>query len=243
MVVIFIKPWRYCPSCHQEYQNELRIDIASKFALFVRRQYSDDTRRQVEALGLKLRALNLMLDRLTAEQKREAGVMANVIISLIDRMKTEVSSLPMRYSQMETYAYNAHGRIALDEGSEESARRAVVHFKKALEVSKAIGDAGRIASVKTNIAIAKSKFEGDSNNEEGLKASQSVYELRAAKFGEENGYTIEAGITYAGHLQKVNRGEEARKLLMKLLTTSKQVFGPHHNQTKDIESTLKRANR
>ena len=43
----FSKPWRECPGCHQEYQNELRIDIASKFALFVRRQYSDDTRRQV----------------------------------------------------------------------------------------------------------------------------------------------------------------------------------------------------
>jgi E3 ubiquitin-protein ligase DOA10 len=25
----FVNPWLVCPSCHQEYQNELRLDIAS----------------------------------------------------------------------------------------------------------------------------------------------------------------------------------------------------------------------
>ena len=27
----FIKPWESCPGCHQSYQNELRIDIATDF--------------------------------------------------------------------------------------------------------------------------------------------------------------------------------------------------------------------
>ena len=27
----FITPWHTCPNCHQDYQNELRIDIASEF--------------------------------------------------------------------------------------------------------------------------------------------------------------------------------------------------------------------
>ena len=30
----FREPWMICPGCHQEYQNELRIDIASKFVSF-----------------------------------------------------------------------------------------------------------------------------------------------------------------------------------------------------------------
>jgi hypothetical protein len=61
---------------------------------------------------LKLRALDIMLDRLTAEQKKEAGVTANVIISLIDRMKREVSSpLPKRYSWFEADTYHTHGRM------------------------------------------------------------------------------------------------------------------------------------
>ena len=49
-----------CPSCHQEYQNELGIDIASKFVSFVRRQYPKDTQLQVESLDVKLGALSII---------------------------------------------------------------------------------------------------------------------------------------------------------------------------------------
>jgi uncharacterized protein (DUF983 family) len=31
----FIKPWHTCPSCHQDYQNDLAVDIATKFVSFV----------------------------------------------------------------------------------------------------------------------------------------------------------------------------------------------------------------
>ena len=91
----FSNPWRVCPSCHQKYQNELAIDIANKFVLFVRRQYPDDTQRQVESLHVKLCVLMGMLDRLQPVQKREAGVTADVLLSLIDRMKNDaLSPLP-----------------------------------------------------------------------------------------------------------------------------------------------------
>jgi hypothetical protein len=72
-----------------------------------------------------------------------------------------------------------------------------------------------------------------------LKASRELYELRVAKHGEEHEYTICAGKNYALRLGKANRREEARELLMKLLATSKQVFGSDHNITKSVESMLK----
>jgi hypothetical protein len=193
----------------------------------------------VEALYVKMCALMAMFNRLQPVQKREAGVTANVLISLIDRMKREVSPLPMRYSQMEAEAYNAHGHIALDEGTEEGARRAVVHFEKYLKVCKAIGNDEGIAVAKKNLALAKSKYEGEnSNKEELMKASQELYKIRVAELGEESEYTIIAGKNYAIRLQKSNRQEEARELLMKLLATSKQVFGSDHNITKSVESML-----
>jgi hypothetical protein len=167
----FIKSWHICPSCYKSYQSELSIDIATKFVLFVRRQYPHDTQRQVEALYVKLAVLDNMLRRLQSVQKREAGVTATVLLSLIDRMKTDVSPLSYRYSRFKAFAYNVHGRIALDEGTEESARRAVVHFEKYLKVCEAIGDADGIASAKNNIAEAKSKYEGDSNIEVFVKTS------------------------------------------------------------------------
>jgi len=145
----------------------------------------------------------------------------------------------MRYSQMEGDAHGVHGRIALSEGTEESARRAVVHFGKDLKVCEAIGDTVRIATAKKNIALAKSKYEGGSNNEEVLKTSQELYKLRVVKFGEGDEFTIRAGRNYAIDLRNANRRDEARELLSKLLATSKQVFGPHHNTTKDVESVLK----
>lgn len=51
--------------------------------------------------------------------------------------------------------YNALGRIALDEGTEESAIRAITHYENQLEVYEAIGDVEGAATAKINIAIAK----------------------------------------------------------------------------------------
>ena len=112
------------------------------------------------------------------------------------------------------------------------------HFENQLEVSKAIGDDQGIVTAKANIAIAKSKYEGASNNEELLKASRKLYELHIAELGEEDEFTIDSGKCYALRLRKANRREEARELLMKLLATSKQVFGSDHNKTKEVELLL-----
>jgi hypothetical protein len=236
-MIEFRKPWRDCPSCHQEYQNEFAVDIATKFVSFVRRQYPDKTQRQVESLHLKLCALSLMLDRLQPVQKREAGVTANVLLSLIDRMKGDASPLPRRYSRFQADAYNVHGRIAIAEGTEDSARRTVIFFENQLKVCKAIGDADGIAAAKGNIALAMSMYE-DGRNNEMLTASQELYKLRIAEDGDDHYYTIDAGKIYALRLQKANRQEEARELLTKLLATSKQVFGSDHNITKSVESML-----
>ena len=54
-----------------------------------------------------------------------------------------------------------------------------------------------------------------------LRASQELYELRTAEYGEENEYTIRAGKIYAWRLRKANRREEARELLMNIQTKGK----------------------
>jgi len=46
---MFVNPWRICLSCHQEYQNEVAVEIATEFVSFVLAKYPDDTRKQVEA--------------------------------------------------------------------------------------------------------------------------------------------------------------------------------------------------
>jgi hypothetical protein len=67
-----------------------------------------------------------------------------------------------------------------------------------------------------------------------------MHEMRVAKFGEEHKAAIHAaGRIYANALQISNRREEARELLMKLLATSKQVFGSDHNITKSVELCIR----
>jgi hypothetical protein len=228
----FVKPWRVCPSCPQEYQNELAIDIAAEFVTFVKGQYPDDTRRQVDSLYVKLWAM-----RMTPVQMIELGVTADVLLLLIDRMKVD-APLSKRNYQMEARAYYTLGRIAFEEGTDESARQAMAYFENQLRLYEAIGNVEGIASAKSNIACARSKYEGGSN-EELLKTSKELYDLRVAKNGEEDEYTIIAGKNHALRLQKVDRGDEARELLTKLLATSKRVLGPNHNTTKKVESELK----
>jgi len=90
-----------------------------------------------------------------------------------------------------------------------------------------------------NIAGAKSKYEGTGSNEVVLKASQELYALRVAELGEEHEHTIKSGKNYAIELQDATREADARELLTKLLATSKQVLGPHHKTTKEVEAALK----
>ena len=49
-MIEFVKPWRVCPICHQQYQNKFAVDIATDFSSFVLRQYPDNSQSQVEAL-------------------------------------------------------------------------------------------------------------------------------------------------------------------------------------------------
>ena len=67
----FVKPWKTCLSCHHDYQNELAVDIATEFLLFVRGKYPHDEGKQLESLYLKLCALDSMIERLQPMQKIE----------------------------------------------------------------------------------------------------------------------------------------------------------------------------
>lgn len=81
--------------------------------------------------------------------------------------------------------------MADDEGTEESAKRAVVHLKKALEVSKAIGDDEGAAFAKGQHSLCKVKIRRwYRNNEELLRALQELYELRIAELGDENEFAM-----------------------------------------------------
>ena len=156
-------------------------------------------------------------------QKREDGVTANVLLSLIDGMKND-ALLTILYSQFEADAHNTLSQITDEEGSEESARRAVVHFENQLKVCEAFDMVDGIATAKSNIAIAKSKYKSG-NSGELLKTSRELYDWCVATHGVGNEYTILAGNTNALELAKESRWRESRELLMKSTR-----FTPQYNK-------------
>jgi hypothetical protein len=238
-----VKPWKECPNCHQEYKNDLRLDIANAFASFVRRQYPENTPLQVDALYLKLYHLMSEFEYIQLlVQKREASVTASVILSLIDRMKKVTPRLSTRYSRFEASACSALGYIAFEEGTEESARRAVVYFEKAQKLFGAIGDFDGVTNAKLNLARVKSlQHKGGSTDEELIQVFQDSYALRVTLCGEQHELSIHAGTNYAIALHQAHRAKEACDLFTKMLVISKQVLGHHHNLTKDIESAFESA--
>ena len=116
----------------------------------------------------------------------------------------------------------------------------VTHFEKVLEINKFIGFAMGAANAMQSIAIAKSKYEG--LTDDLVKVSQDMYELCIVELGEDNGDTINAGMSYAIELKNAHRVIEAEKLLTKLVVISKRAHGSHHNITQNVQLLLQRFN-
>ena len=87
-------------------------------------------------------------------------------------MKRDESPLPIRYSQRAADAYNALDFIALNEGTEESARRAVIHFENQQKVYELIRDGEGIATAKCSRSLLKTTY---------MKEFVQVYKRRPEK--------------------------------------------------------------
>lgn len=59
---LFREPWEVCPNCHQDYQNDLAVDVSAKFVSFVQRKHPNDQPNLVDALNLKLWLLVSMIN-------------------------------------------------------------------------------------------------------------------------------------------------------------------------------------
>lgn len=172
-LVEFTRPWEVCPICCKFYQSTLAVDISSEFLTFVQEAYPGDTRKQIEALDMRLGVLVTMRGgSLQPSDRIETSEVANQILALIAQLKSVTPKLSASYLMREAHAYKSLGQIALQERTKESAMRAVVHFEMQLGLEQTIGDVEGAADARFSIALARSKYEGSNakNNEALLKA-------------------------------------------------------------------------
>ena len=82
--------------------------------------------------------------------------------------------------------------------------------------------------VQGNLANTYEKLERD---EEALRMRQIVYSGRLEFNGEDNEYTLQAANNYASDLNDLERFEEAKSLLRKLMPVARRVLGNNDETT------------
>ena len=95
----FKEPWKVCRNCCQYYQNELAVDLAAEFVTFVEKEHPSNQWKQLQALHLKLPAVQGMAIQPT--QKRETKQIVSRMLSMIRAMKTSNLSLPKTILKLE----------------------------------------------------------------------------------------------------------------------------------------------
>jgi hypothetical protein len=137
---------------------------------------------------------------------------------------------------------NCLGLIVFDGETKESAKEAIMYFKKLLELYQASGNPEGIHHCESNIANAqlRSGEKVDSSELQHFIRNKAYYELCIAKHGLEHADTIFAGVDLAMNLSNLHRTIEAERLIRKLVPLSRRILGPHHDTTKRAESVQER---
>ena len=237
-IINFRRPWELCPSCNHSYANELAVDLASEFKLWVKRTYPQDAVKNLEAMVLNLEALQNMATCLKPQQLKKARQIAGNILHLTAHIKESIPSFSQRAILDEAIAYASLGRLHLSEHTKESAKAAEVWFKKCLQANRLIGNRDGISLSETYIAISKDRYE-ENNQQSVVDGIHTVYNQRLKRFGQESPTTIQAAIDYASNLVLAGRIIEAQRLLSQFIPICTRVHGPLHKQTLKAESTLK----
>lgn len=229
--------WGECPSCKQWHQNKLRIELATEFVSFVEGQYPNNHEMLITALHEKLISVS------GGGLLQEAKNIANRILSLIDQVKTEHSTLPRQLLYIKARTYYYLGIIDLTKGTKEDSKEALIHYEKCRDLSCVLGLINEVAMAERDIDIAKEKCGEVISKVRKVETSQKLYDSRLKLYGEEAIDTLVAGKNLAISLLNARRLAEAESLLEKLVVVSKQVHGLDHRVTKRIQSVKRRVRR
>mmetsp|Transcript_25111 Transcript_25111/g.42913 ORF Transcript_25111/g.42913 Transcript_25111/m.42913 type:complete len:444 (-) Transcript_25111:44-1375(-) len=238
--ILFVDPWRTCPSCSQPYQNRLSLDLKANFVAFVEKEYPGDRSKQLQAVSEKLVTL-MNVDTTHPEQKEEVKTLSNKILLMVEEMETLNSSVNIK--RIEAEAFHSLGIIALGEGTKESAKLAAEYFQKCRDIFTTNGSADEVIVAEHNLAIAKSKYgRRKLSNDGAIEKWQQCYNNRVHKHGESCQIALESGMQLSCALRRSLRVIEAERLLSKLVDTCKRVHGPDHGLTRQLDGKLNESN-
>jgi len=246
----FTMPWEQCPICHQDYQNDLAIQLADAFVSFAEITYGYpgndliDKMKIMDALRLHIQSIRSgLLSRWEKvnSAKHEIEILIHKLLEKVDRAKeehdmkgwvhmdpttTEFRNYKHICSVYEAYGYICFGQLYLLSNSEESTNFKISCYEKAREIYQSVGIEHLSKNTTDEIARARAELEG--NYEGDLIGTKNLYYKSLEVWGENSTESIMMGISYAASLRLANCSIKAERLVTKLIAISRRVYGDEH---------------
>ncbi|KAL7527594.1 hypothetical protein ACHAWF_002237 [Thalassiosira exigua] len=246
--------WEICPSCKQEYQKDLALDLANTHLQFIEEVYTNPLQRDtllVRALDYKARTI-VTLDKgaeKSQQLRMEGKQAANKMLSLIGRVKKigseESTDMVEPYEGM---ALGHLGMLCYMDFTDAGLKMSIVYHKRMRDLGKKLGEDLLILSAEERIAMAEDRLgkerlniHGDDEIDRELDHEKAIYARVLNACGKNDLQTLRAGTNVARVLIRDRRVIAAQRLLTELVSTSQLVHGKEHATTKAIETVLRTA--
>lgn len=233
-----------CTCCHNVYENNLSVDMASAFVAFIEKYYPgrQSYRRNIlEALQLKLGVLSFMSARTSQVQKEEAKRIGRRMLPIIRELQAAAPS-PSEANKVACFEMGVHfmvGQIWRSEGR-EGAQRSIPMFEKSRDMGIQLGETKNTKNAEFHLARAEEIIYGvdETGIARDIETRKAFYAKQLAELGQDATSTITAGRNLAFTLGLANRSIESLRLLKKIEGICRRVHGKDHHLTQQINLAL-----
>jgi hypothetical protein len=255
--------WKVCPSCKQPYQHELAIGVANSALSFIEENYSGndvpDNMLVIEVLKIKVEAIltmdgdksieNLDLrlegreaaDRLLSLSEETRAMLPQMTAFIIRGVLANTEGTRNVLYNKEIWACNQIANFILMEETKECYEEAIGYYERVRDTALSLGMESKAEHTNDLITSIRLVSNGAFSAAAGTfqETVQSQHDQTLLEKGENCAEAVQSGLNVAIPLMESNR-IEAQRLLEKLVTSSRRVHGPTHDQTRKIEKLLKR---
>jgi len=234
--------WGVCYTCKQEFQNDLFVAMATRYANFIEEQpaYTRKEWDLIESLKCKQRAH-------FQSHEEEGKQVSRKLLALLGKANASNHLGPripeQRLLELEADSYRSSGSFCLMDKDYEDV---IEHNERAVDIYKKLSanfNKGKyipaVADSQRFIQEARNGMSGRGANkctESELEKQKIIYET--AVTNNATASAIRCGLNYSEALQKVGYTIKAQRITTKQLQISQRLHGPNHSLTERASHAL-----
>jgi len=231
--------FRTCPSCKQNYQDDVESMLVKAELEFVEREYKNNHLLYIDALKERIDTLDF------DEQYRPEGeVICAKMLSIIKEVDNDHSlqhyELTLSIAMAQQFMGEFHDQVGAYSRSNEYLEKAKKHFKLAKDRYEVLeGEEINVMAMDRKIRTIVAKLSGTEpklNMAEEILFWRKRYNESIMRYGENDIFTLDNGIELAETLHGADHTIEAERFLTTLVQKCRLVHGIDHNVTKDALS-------